>query len=190
MKKKMKKLIALVGVTALLGCWTGTGYSATDTTEHNVQINVREVALINAIGTDPEFTIGAPSVGGEAFAVTSSNADAKWLQYSSIVSAPNEKRKITAAIEPDANIPAGATLLVTADDPQGGTGFLGSGTGQVELAESPADIVTGIRSGYTGTGGSEGVQLTYELAIDLADPAALYANSYTVEVKYTLTAEE
>lgn len=193
MNKKMKKLIALLGVTALLGFWTGTGFSATDSTDHLVYINVSEVALINAVGTDPDFSIGAPlgARGGEAFAVTSSNADAMWLQYTSIVSNDGLTRKITAAIDGADDIPAGL-LKVTANTPTGTgrAGNLGAEFRSVVLTTTPADIVTDIGSGYTGTGDS-GVQLIY--ALDLDDDntaAALYAATYTVNVTYTLTASE
>ena len=116
----MKKLFAVLGVAALLAAGAGSAPAQeSDTTDHNVNIDVEEVALINDIGDDPVFTIDAPAgaVGGEAVVVTSTDEDSKWLQYTSILGPALNERKITVSIDDADNIPAGTTLTVTAATP-------------------------------------------------------------------------
>lgn len=193
----MKKLFIAFCTVALFTLGAGNVLAASDTTDHDITINVEEVALIdlnnNAAIT---FTIGAPALAGDAFVVDPEEDASKWLWYTSIVAGSEESRKITVEIDNSTNIPAGVLLYVEAlndADPTGGCGELGSFVaGPIELNDTAGDaedIVTAIGSGYTGrVDGTDGVQLEYTLDIDGCEE--LFAGNYTVNVLYTLTDSE
>lgn len=164
-----------------------------DDTTHDLTITVDEVAMIRDIGADPSFTIEAPGTAGDELVVTPTNDDTKWLQYTSVVADAGETRKITAIIDDVAGDtpPAGTTLSVTASDPTTGgdeCGTLGSNNGKQDLSwTASVDVVTGVGSGWTGTGAAEGVNLLYEYVIDDCQAGQLFESSYLLKIKYTLT---
>jgi hypothetical protein len=188
----MKRLLVLIGGCVLALCGGSVAAALDDTAAHDVTVNVTEVALINAVGTDPAFTIGVGdgAVGGEEFGVSPAAAGEKYLQYTSIV-ALGETRTITAEID-ESDLPPGTTLFVAATAAAGGKGSLGNAGAEIDLNDDAQPIITSIGSGYTGTGGADGVQLTYRLSINDGQEGMLAAaaGDYTIEVTYTLTAGE
>ncbi|MFO7577198.1 MAG: hypothetical protein R6W66_05670 [Pelovirga sp.] len=187
----MKKLLA-VGVALALtatGSLVEKGWATSlqsDTEDHSITILVEEVAVLGIVGSDPSFVVGAPTKGGDAFVVTSTNADTQYLQYSSIVN-PTKERKITAKITLG-TLPEGVTLQISPETATGGKmGEVGTAVGTISLNSISQNIVTGIKSGYTGIETTDGVKLNYGLALA---PGSLSTTGATnVTVTYTLTEE-
>jgi len=187
----MRQKLMLI-VLALVALAASAALAATDNDSHTVTISVNEVAMIGVNGTNEvSLTIGAPTTDGDAFLVTPANADAKWLQYTSIVPTDSTyKRTIQVDLASGSgSIPAGTTLKVTPSAPATGyKGNAGTATPQVTISQTAANVVTDIGSCYTGTETSNGVQLTYSLEINNGQEGSLYSTSaYTPEVRYTLT---
>jgi hypothetical protein len=156
-----------------------------------VTITVEEVAELGIVGDEVSFTVGFDTTAGDAFKVTATNADKKFLQYTSIVSS-GPTRKIT--VQQTGELPDGVTLKVTPAAPSGGQGTKGSEVGSITLNDyegdgDAADVVTEIGSCYTGTTASDGVKLTYALTVENADVASLKTLAQTgYTITYTLTA--
>lgn len=181
----MRKTCTMLWAAALLAAGAGTALAQT-TASHDITITVNEVALLGLDdNTAVAFTLGAPAAPGAAFGVTASSGTIKYLQYTSIVPS-GASRTITAEI--DASLPDGLGINVAATDAANGCGTLGS-SADIALGTTPVDIVTGIGSGYTGTGAADGVRLNYSLdAIDCTGEACLiFQDDTTVTVTYTLT---
>lgn len=185
----MKKSISLLFFLAL--CMLTTKAQDTSTYAHDVIINFDEVALVDLEGPGGvvEITLNATASATEAgeaadFGTVSDNT--LWLNYTSIVG--NEaSRDITVAITNGA-LPAGISLdLVAAADAGNGDGTIGTPSAQLTLSGVAQNLVTGIGSAYTGTGVSNGHNLTYSLGI--VDFSLLDADNSgaVVEVTYTIT---
>ena len=192
----MRQKLMLI-VLALVALAASAALAATDNDSHTVTITVNEVAMIRVNGAnDVSFTIGAPTTDGDAFLVTPANADAKWLQYTSIVPTDSTyKRTIQVDLASGSgSIPAGTTLNVMPSAPAGvGKGNRGNQVGSaVAISGTAADVVTDVRSCYTGMAATGGVQLTYSLEINNGEEGLLYSptSAYTPVVRYTLTSAE
>jgi hypothetical protein len=188
----MKRLLVLFCALALAGAWSGVGLAdeTDEETTHDVTITVDEVAELGIVGDDVSFTVGSDADPGDPFKVTPINQDAKYLQYTSIVD-DGSTRKITVQ-QTDA-LPDGVTLKVTPAAPSGGQGDKGTQVGSaIDLGptkdDGAADVVTEIGSCYTGTEGTDGVQLTYELTVENDDVSSLKTLTETAyTITYTLT---
>ena len=161
-------------------------------------ITVTERAMLALSSKDDvTFTIDVidGGVAGDPIEVIdSANVDNKYLFYTSIVAGKDFTREITVQINDATKIPAGTTLSVLPAAPaaagQGGKGTaVGTAIDLSTAATAAVDLVTGIKSCSTGKSTGNGVQLTYDLAIDDETDAvaALVAAEYTVIVTYTLT---
>jgi hypothetical protein len=173
----MKKLCILFIAVALLGL-TG-GLAAAD---HLVNIVVSGFNVIAVNGSAVTLTIVAPTNAGEASApVTDATT---YLQFSSIRASSNGK--ITGAISAG-TMPAGVALAVTAATPgSGGAGTKGTTNNKQTLSGTSADLITGIGSCWTNTGGgNNGSQLTYELSVSNW-ATVVPATSTQMTVTYTL----
>jgi hypothetical protein len=153
---------------------------------HQVTITVPSVALIDVEGgTSISFSLTAPTEAGLGFVAPAANSEL-WLNMTSIVS-QSKTRNIT--VQMNNPLSAALSLKVTAaDDAGNGHGTFGT-AGNTLISTSAADLITGIGSGYTGDGANSGYNLSYELVINEANYADLYAITQTVEVTYTLTDE-
>ena len=151
---------------------------AGNTDNHDVTLQVNSIAEI-AVTTDVSLTVTAPTTPG---AIPQDDTDnSAYLQYTSTVPS-SQTRNITAAWEGSDSAPAGTQLKLQAS-PQSGKG---TGAGEIVVSSSAQNIVTAISSCYTGTGGSDGAQLTYTL--EVTDATALVASaSETVTVTFTMT---
>lgn len=162
------------------------------TTSHSVKIEIPTVALIDIEGTDGEAgTINlTPNVegleAGAAVDFSTATDNSLWLNYTSIVTS-NKTRNITVALNDENNLPKGVSLVVTAGSITSGKGKKGTASEKVTLAKNAQNLVTGIGSCYTESGHGKGHQLTYALEMDNDKYADLMANSYTVEITYTIT---
>jgi hypothetical protein len=184
-KMKRMKFILIILTIAMALSSTGVVIAGSYDTDE-VGITITEVyALLLAGDGNTSFTVGAPTNAGDAFLITPTNASSTKIQFTSIVE-NTETHKITA--DPNGNIPAGLTLHITAGAP-GGTGTTGSTAGEKTFTTSshaPVTIISGIGSGYTGTG-SSGSVITYALTVTSGSESTIRAaTTQTVTVTYTI----
>lgn len=156
---------------------------------HKTRVSIPDVALLALqFETNPTITLntGIAHVAGDKIDLEADQNSSVWLNYSSI-SDGLQKRKVTATVIGD--IPKGVIIKVKSEESRGdGNGELGKSNGTVVLSNTPSDVISGIGSCYTGTGLSNGHQLTYQLEIDEDE---FYRSSdmseATCSVVYTLT---
>lgn len=182
----MKKILGVLLAAALTLGLAGVVMAGTDTATDDFSITVDEVAVLDVSGALGNFTVSAPATGGDAFVITTADANT-YLQYTSTV-ASAVTRTITAAIT-TGDIPAGLSLNVISGTPTG-TGTVGSlsagGQDFTTGALTGGTIITGIGSSTTGIGASDGANLTYTLTI--ADTASLLAaDSENITITFTLS---
>ena len=183
----MKKLS--LAIIAVLGFGFGASAQAdTYFDSHVVTVTIPPVALLDIeAAASKDFTVAftAPTEAGDPIVAPTTGLNTKWLNYSSILNATgpgSTSRKVT--VESTSAVPAGITIGVTAGTPTG-TGTPGASAGPVAtISTTPADVITGIGSVYTGNGTGVGSQLSY--AIGLGTYSSLVAGSVIVTVKYTL----
>jgi len=176
----MKKLCAMfLGMVILVGI-AGVA-TAQDTASHDVILQISEICVIDvAPAGSITLTLGTVTTGGDTPADATNNT--KYLQYTSLVPS-GETRRITAALDSGESAPAGTALRVQAS---GISGNEGTPAGQITLTDSATDLVTGIGSCATGTGATDGAQLTYTFTVTDFSQLEVTAGS-TVTVTYTLT---
>ena len=175
--KKMKSLILTASLVLFLA---GFAAAQTDTASHNVTMVVDPIAVIGVAGGNITITVAAPDNGGETPANPTDTTC--YVQYTSTV-ASGLTRIITAEWGAADVAPAGCSLLVLAT-PSGGTneGITG---GQQTISNSAENVITGIGSCATGTGGTDGAQLTYTLSVDTLT-SLVAGESQTATLTYTL----
>jgi len=154
---------------------------AASTATQTVTMQVNAICVLAVTGNPSTLTVTAPATGGQA--PSNGSNTATYAQYTSTV-ASGTTRKITAKWESGDAAPAGCALKLTAT-PSGGTNQ-GTSAGQITVTSTAQDVVTTIRSCVTGTGGSNGAQLSYSL--EVSDATALVASeSKSATVSLTLT---
>jgi hypothetical protein len=183
----MKKLAFYLGMMVVsMGIFT-TNVMAQDTYEAGEAItyDLPAMRILDLEGTAPSLTLVAPDEAGTAIADATSNSS--WINYTSIIESL-ATNKVTVALT--GTVPAGTTLKVVAAAQAGtGDGTFGSPTEAVTLSTTPADLITAIGSCYTGTGNTNGHQLTYTWSVDDADYASVVAASGTdITATYTIIA--
>ena len=176
----MKTLKALlVGVVSALGI-AGFVFGVS-TANQTVTMQVNAICLVAVTGNPSTLSVSAPAAGGQT--PVSGSSTATYAQYTSTV-ASGTNRKITAAWGGSDAAPAGCALKLTAT-PSGGTNQ-GTSAGQITMSSTAQDAVTTIGSCVTGTGGSNGAQLSYSL--EVSDATALVAGeSKSATITLTLT---
>lgn len=158
-----------------------------NTDNHKVKLIIPQVALLDiesAGSNDIELDMEAPTEAGDKLAEQTDNS--LWLNVTSIVSSGND-RDISVKID---NAYAGIDLKVVAAGYSGlGFGGFGSPESELTLTDSDQDLVTGITSGFTVDGATNGYQLTYTAEVDEANFENLLANGVgtDITVTYTLT---
>jgi hypothetical protein len=179
----MKRFTVVLTVLALLGLAGGLMAAA-----HNVRVEVKQfnVMRINP-AADVVLVIDEPAVFGEA------PADAEdattYLQYS-VIKAASATYKVTGKITTN-TVPTGALLYVNAVVGSGGLGEQGASAGEIALPEGAAaalSVITGMESCFTGSGGTDGANLEYRLAVD-SWATIQEAAETTLVVTYTIAAE-
>jgi hypothetical protein len=186
----MKK-VALT-ITAVLFALTVVIADDNKEAQHSVSIEIPTVALVDVEDADGEAqTINlTPDVSaieaGEAVDFSTATDNSFWLNYTSVV-AKNKKRNITAKIE-SGDLPEGVSLVLSVGGISTGNGTKGEAvSGTITLGKNAKDIVKNIGSCYTESGSNKGHQLTYSLDMDNSSYDELIADSYSVEVVYTIT---
>lgn len=185
----MKKSTLLFAFATVLGATTLFAQD-TDEQSHNVAISIPEIAILDIETTDNadiSFALDAAGLeAGEEFVIDEENSDL-WLNYTSVVTASGNQRSITVESNSVPSI-TGLTLKVVAAAHAGsGGGSLGAPTAIVTPSATPADIITGIGSAYTGDGNANGHNLTYHLDftgdfadLNVADAASTISMTYTI----------
>ena len=177
----MKRLITIAIVAF---AFAGIGFAANDTTVDTTHITIAEVAMIDHSGALGDFSFTAPTAEGDTLDHTGPDASS-YLQYTSTVVEGNA-RTITAELD---TLLQGIKMTIAAAAP-GGTGTCGThpSTTFTIADRDAADIVTAIGSGQTGTGATDGPQLTVSVFHDSANRDKLYvAASTEILITYTLT---
>lgn len=188
----LRKIIALAAFMSspILAIAQTVGPSA-GTANQNLSLTVEGKALIAVVNTvaantNISLSLTGAAVAGEAMQTVITNSDTK-LRISSSVE-DGTTRKITAQISP--NLTATNTeLFVTltnpgtfSPDPLNG----GTGSGEVNLTDGTAlDVVTGIKTCWSGTGATDGYGVTYRYA---KKEGTTYWSSGSTVITYTITA--
>lgn len=187
----MKKLLLIIGMICVGMMMNVNVLAQTNTSSQELTMGIPEVLLINAVnnsGTTGAVTLALTTA--TAGTGISGGTGTSYAQVSSIV-ASEQTRKIDASVT---GVPAGTALSVTTTVPTSGNqhGVLGTGTADVALSGTAADIVTGIGSCYTGIAALDGYVLDW--AWDAGAPAdygTIFATaSTTATVTLTLSAGE
>lgn len=186
----MKKII--LSIVAFVAFWGVAVAQDINTASHTINLTVPEVAIIDiepAASTSINMAVTAPTEAGNPLVWTSTN-NTLWLNFSSTVSTGSKTRKVQVSAT---GIPSGITLKVATTSNSGGTGKGNRGTGVTTpfaISTTAADLVSGIKTSYTGDGSGNGYQLTYSLVEPAdADYSTLYSGSNAITVTYTITAE-
>lgn len=164
---------------------------------HNIGINIPDLAIIAVYGPSGKGeTISlTPETenleAGEALNFTTATNNSLWLNYTSITSEKGNSgnmntRRVKAEL--DKNLPNGLDLILEISQAITGSGDIGNATNdKVSLKKGPTWVIDEIGSCYTETGESKGHQLTYSLGVDENEYDKLVAESFSVQVTYTIT---
>lgn len=201
MKKVTLILTAVIFSVAAVNATVVPTGDNNDTKEakHNVYVGVPTVALIdvedaNGEESDITFTFNETDLvkeAGSRLDFSSLKNTDLYLQYTSIVSKKGASNQIQAKLI-DNKLPDGMSLKVKASEDisgEAGKGTVGMGADEFQTLETndAKTVVKGIGSCFTGTGGSYGHQLTYQLEMNDGDIASLFEGSYQTTVLYTIT---
>lgn len=153
------------------------------TANSTVSFTLPSVSLLDIAPDRNSFTLTfvAPTESGNVITSTSTN-NTKWLNFTSAVP-PSVTRKITAHLA--GTIPFGVNIIVNVANVAGaGAGVRGNPVSPVILSSTPQTIINGIGGAYTGSGGSQGFQLTFSLGI--GNFAQIRNQTSNTTVVYTL----
>jgi len=157
--------------------------------KHSISCEIPEVALVGLVsdnGSDLMISAIAPTEAGNSIDDFNSDNNKIWINYSSIITNENHRRKIIGMISGE--LPKGIRIKVQASEVLGfGKGSRGNPSGEVFLTNEPSDIITNIGSCYTGKGTNNGHVLTYKLEIDESEYSSLVNKNESINIVYTLT---
>ncbi|RIH66256.1 hypothetical protein D1164_04920 [Mariniphaga sediminis] len=201
MKKLAFILTSIILISATVKVSTGsTGDD--ETSSHNLGISVPEVALVDVEGPSGEGTTInlSPNINnleaGAAVDFTTANDNSLWLNYTSIIEQGNngngngngssKTRKIKAEI--DENLPDGLDLMLEVGTIASGSGQTGTAIQEkIALKKGPTTVIDDIGSCYTENGAGKGHRLTYSLAVKDNKFDKVMAETFSVQVTYTIT---
>ena len=124
-------------------------------------------------GTDITITLSDPSNPGAQPTVAYASND-NYLNYTSVIAA-SATHKISAKL--DKTLP-GASIRVSATMPIGGSGTMGSTfASNLVLTTSDQAVIAGIGTCWTGTGGTDGAAVVYNIVFDDNNFANLIADN-------------
>ncbi len=186
-----KKLTYLVTAALLLVCVAGNVYAQSD--NHDVTIDIPTIRLLGVYddagasftGQTLTLQVADPTNPGDSFSNPSDNT--LYLRYT-VLTLDATPQKITADITGGGAVPTNIDLNVTAAIGGSGAGNQGSSEGQQTIDDAIQDLITGIMSCWTGTGNTDGANLTYEVGLP-ADPDDLETSNTTHTVTYTIQDE-
>jgi len=178
----MRKLLLATLMVAVLAF--GVAAVTTDNATSVFTVGNDEIAVLDVYGTAGNLLLVAPASGGDTPPAVSDNTT--YLQYTVVVISAATK-KITAQIT-TGSLPAGTLLKITTIPDVGGLeGTAVSATSVTTV--SAANVVTLIPSCATGTGVTDGAQVTWELSVNaIASMASTTAASITITYILTDTA--
>lgn len=165
------------------------GNSTGNRADHKTIITIPEVALLavhSAITDETEIKSIAKNVAADNIYFNQTIQADCWINYSSVLNR-NHHRKITATVSGE--ILSGMILKINVSDCRGNSiGNVGQGLQQVTLSNSPTEIVSGIGSGFKGTGAFNGHHITYDIEMKDAESYAVSSKINTsVYVIFTLS---
>lgn len=165
---------------------------------HNIAVAIPDIAVIDIAGPDGDGTSInlTPDISnleaGEAIDFSSAKNNSLWLNYTSIIEKNNggndkgKTRKIKAEL--DNNLPNGINLFLEVGPANTGNGQTGSPAQEkLVLKKGPTTVVENIGSCFTGNGEGKGHQLTYSIGIDEQKINEVMAETFSVQVLYTIT---
>jgi len=154
----MKKLLLASLMVAVLAF--GVSAATTDSDTSTFGVGNEEIAVIACSGDAGDLLLVAPAAGAIPTAVNTS-ASLTYLQYTVVVGATT--KEITAQIT-TGPLPTGTVLKITTIPDAGGLeGTAVTGVGVT--TGSAVDVVTAIPSCATGTGGTDGASVQWELSV-------------------------
>ena len=188
----MKKLSFIFATVLFFAGATAINAQDTGEAGHKISIKIDSHALVDVEGVDGEATTinlapTAPNEAGLGLNFEDITNSDLWLNYSSIVN-KNGKRSISASISE--GLPESISIeLAVSSDAGEGKGKVGTATNNSAqtLTTGGVEIVSDIKSCYTGSGAEKGHNLTYSLTMDEDSYEDLEADTYEVEITYTIT---
>lgn len=154
---------------------------AADTATQTVQMNVDEICVVDVTANPGALAIVAPGTGGQTPANDTDNST--YAQYTSVVAGATA-RTLQANWGGSDAAPSGCSLDLEVTAVTAGCGS--RVVGGITMTAVAQNVVTAIASCATGTGGTNGAQLTYTLNVD--DVTQLDASDdQSVTVTLTLT---
>jgi len=187
----MKNLtVILTAVLVLAATTVINAQNDSKEAKHNLNIGISTHALVDvesdaANGTTIDLAPTAPTEAGLGLDFTNISNSDLWLNYSSIVT-KGKTNSVSVAITGD--LPSGVSVELEVGEDQG----KGKGkkvkvvSGTTELGNGDK-IIEDIKSCYTGTGTQAGHNLTYSLKLDEDKYEDIVAQSFPIEVTYTIT---
>lgn len=157
----------------------------------NVTLTVPNLALLGT--NSPTISLNFPSITAAGQKFTSASNSALYLKVTSLVPT-NTARKITVRLA-SGSIPAGTALTIqsAACTTANSDGALGTvAPSPITLSSVDQNLITDIRTCYTGSGSSDGYRITFTWG--LSNPSTTYGNlvskSYDATITFTVTAPE
>jgi hypothetical protein len=174
------KAVSILCVAVLCVFLVGTVMAA-DTATQTVQLNVDDICVIDVTGDPAALTIAAPAVGGQTPPDATDNST--YAQYTSVVCGA-AARALTANWGAGDAAPSGCDLSLEVTSLTAGCGS--AVVGGITVSGTAQNIVGSIGSCATGTGASDGAQLSYTLSV--TDNSQLDScDDQTVTITLTLT---
>lgn len=195
--KRIIFIIASVFFISTVASANGPSNEGGNTASHNIGITIPDLAIIAVYGPSGQGTTISltPETenleAGAAVDFTTATDNSLWLNYTSIASSKGNSgnmhtRKIKAEL--DENLPNGLDLMLEISQASSGSGDIGKATnGKVSLKKGTTWVIDEIGSCYTETGEGKGHQLTYSLDIKDNQYQKLVAETFSVQVTYTIT---
>lgn len=184
---KFGYILPTLGCAALLLSSPST--FASDTLNQDVTIAIQDVAQLALVGSGTQtFILDIALTPGGAPTIAKDIND-RYLQFTSITPA-DETRAIQAQLTAPA--PTGLALRLSTSA-SSGTGAVGTsqhtagGAGGVVLTTTPTTMVSGIGTGYTGSGATDGLLLDYYLSMT-EDFDQVHTGTHNLDVTFTLAA--
>jgi hypothetical protein len=191
-KKMSSKRFALMALLLVLGVAT-MGFAQQRTDSHAINFSIPNIYVIDvdnnggsaAPGTTVAITLSDPSDPGAQPTVAYTNND-NFLNYTSVVTATS-KHKIEAKLD---QLLPGVNIRLTATAPSGGYGSLGtSAATNLQLSTTDQKVMQAIGSCWTGTNGTSGAALVYDITFDDANFDDLITASPVRNVTFTIADE-
>jgi hypothetical protein len=195
MRKILTTVCALIFILSTL---SAQQHKTGNQQSHNVTVTIPDIALIGISGPEGYgSTINlTPDISnleaGEKIDFGTANNNSLWLNYTSVIgkqgngNAHGKTRKIK--VELNENLPDGMDLFLEVAPVSSGSGQTGTAKQEkIMLKKGPSIVVENIGSCYTENGEGKGHRLTYSLGTKENKFDKVMAETFSVEVLYTIT---